>query len=228
MILKPLIFNLKMNFTLKEIIQYKNNLEQLSFPIIVCPSFCYLPLMHSKKYKLGAQNVSAYNDFAHTGEVSAKMLKSLDVKAILLNHFEANEDLKTIKIKLNECLKNDLDVYIFLSDNFTEHNYQYTILKLAKDMDYLLQEVKKQYYKKITFIYEPSWLIGKEASLNKNEIISIFKTLKNIMNNRYQYLFPLYYGGGINKDTFKELINVKIIDGLVLGHSCLDLKNLFY
>ena len=95
--MKPLICNLKMEHSLQDILQYKKELEHCvnSFSLVVCPPFCYLPIMHSKYYKIGAQDVSCYRNGSFTGKVSAEALKSLDVYVMRSNSKFLSKDVLT-------------------------------------------------------------------------------------------------------------------------------------
>lgn len=201
----------------------ETNLCQMNF--VICPAFCYLPVMHSKKYLLGAQDVSAYESGAYTGQVSAKMLRSIDVRYVLLNHSELKDSSSVVKQKLNQCLLNHLHVCIFISETEEEHYYQYTTEKLFEQIAFYLENVDKNDYPYISFVYEPSWLIGKERSLTSATIKNLFYILKKELQYRYSYDFPLLYGGGLNEKAVNSLKFEKMIDGFVLGNYSLDVKN---
>ena len=74
-----------MSFDVQEILKYKEELNKIEYDnLIICPSYIYLTLMHSSNYKVCAQDISKYSDASHTGEVSAKSLKSIDVNITLI------------------------------------------------------------------------------------------------------------------------------------------------
>ena len=56
--------------------------------LVICPAYPFLPILHSRKFYLGAQDVSEYKNGSYTGEVSAEMLKSLDVQYVIIGHHE--------------------------------------------------------------------------------------------------------------------------------------------
>ena len=45
----------------------------------------------------------------------------------------------------------------------------------------------------------------------------IFQVLKETMEQELQFVFPLYYGGGLNKKNLKPFIESSVIDGLLIG-----------
>ena len=226
--MKPLICNLKMEHNLKEILNYKQELENCenSCDLIVCPPFIYLPIMHSKFYKIGAQDVSSYKNGPYTGKVSASALKSIDVNSVLIGHSELNDNFETKLKKLIMVISEGLQAYVLISDSKEDHDYQYTYIKLMNKIRAYLAKVMPKDYKYITFIYEPYWLIGSKNALSGQEISNLFYQLKKELKYEYNYEFPFFYGGGITENNINELYNNDVIDGLLLGGFSKDLKNI--
>lgn len=226
--LKPLICNLKMEHSLQDILKYKKELENCvgSYSLIVCPPFCYLPIMHSKYYKIGAQDVSCYGNGSYTGKVSAQALKSLDVYGVLIGHSEIEDSFESKLKKLRRVVSEGMQAYVLISDTKEEHDYQYSYVKLMNKIRAYLSRVLPKDYKKITFVYEPSWLIGGNETLLVDEIVNLFYQLKKELQFEYKYDFPLFYGGGISSTNIQELYDNDVIDGLLLGNFCKRAKNL--
>lgn len=213
-----------MNLTFEEILHYKKKLEQFheSFPLIICPAYCYLPIMHSSYYLIGAQDISEEESGSYTGQVSASMIRSIDCNCVLLNHSEHHSPSLSVKKKLKMCLKQKLHVYLFLSETEEEHYYQYTPTKLLEQIAFYLDGLDTKEYSYISFIYEPSWLIGQDHSLSVATIQNLFYYLKKECHYLYQYDFSFLYGGGLNKKDFQKIYSLPMVDGLVLGTLSLD------
>ncbi len=225
--MRKLICNFKMNFSLFDILEYKKQLEKNGVidGLILCPSFCYLPVLHSKNYQIGAQDVSQYDDFAHTGQVSASMLKSLGISCILLNHFECQNSKEEVKAKLQQALKYKIPVYLFVSETLEEHNYQYTVPKVVEQIKYFLEGIDPQYYPLISFVYEPHWLIGSDTSLPEENIKYIFYMLRKKCFFEFHYMFSFLYGGGLTKKDVLSFQDASYIDGIVLGNAAKSVEN---
>ena len=62
--------------------------------------------------KIGAQNMHWKETGAYTGEVSAKMLKSIGVEYVIIGHSERrqyfNETYETVNLKIKAAFKNEL------------------------------------------------------------------------------------------------------------------------
>ena len=82
--------------------------------IIVCPSFTALPILksliinHKSSIKLGAQDISPFDEGAYTGEVNGKQIKEL-ADYVIVGHSERreyfDEDEEVIKKKIELSLK---------------------------------------------------------------------------------------------------------------------------
>mgnify|MGYP000330999670 FL=1 len=225
--MKPLIFNLKMNHSLQEMIAYKKELEKESLAnLSIAPATCYLPLMHSPHYDLISQYVSPREKNKVTGSTSAEALKSLDVKGVLINHFESRTRPDEVESQIKECLENNLKVYLIITGTLEEYYYQYTSEVLMMHLQVFLKDVSPKYYSKIVVIYEPSFLIGEEKALPINELNNIFKELRLKMNDYFHYTFPLYYGGGLSRSNMKSYLEDENIDGLLIGSFANKISNL--
>ena len=222
-----MIFNLKMNHSLQEMIAYKKELEKESLAnLSIAPATCYLPLMHSPHYDLISQYVSPREKNKVTGGTSAEALKSLDVKGVLINHFESRTRPDEVESQIKECLENNLKVYLIITGTLEEYYYQYTSEVLMMHLQVFLKDVSPKYYSKIVVIYEPSFLIGEEKALPINELNNIFKELRLKMNDYFHYTFPLYYGGGLSRSNMKSYLEDENIDGLLIGSFANKISNL--
>ena len=104
-----LALNNKCNLTKDEFLMYNENLKKLDFTkttVIVFPTSLYLGMFSSNKILLGSQNVSMFASGPHTGEVSAKQLKSLNVEYSLVGHFERREEQHETNNSINKKIKN--------------------------------------------------------------------------------------------------------------------------
>lgn len=77
--------------------------------IIVCPSFICLPAMKAiikerqLPIKLGAQNISSFDEGAYTGEINGKQIKEF-ANYVIIGHSERRKDFgETDEILFNKC-----------------------------------------------------------------------------------------------------------------------------
>lgn len=93
--------NWKMNPNYDEAIDLLNFLkdniptDHSGVDIIICPPFIYLieakKILNRQDIYVGAQNVSSFTNGAYTGEISAAMLKSININYTIIGHSERRQ-----------------------------------------------------------------------------------------------------------------------------------------
>lgn len=204
------VLNNKCNFNLDEYLDYQNKLKNLNFKndIVLCPSSIYLSNFELENIFLGSQNVSPFNDGAYTGEVSARQLKSLNVKYCLVGHSERRvyfkENNEILKNKIEQLLENEI-IPIYCVGELEKNRDNNELDNELK----ILEEIHNN--EKIIIAYEPLWAIGTGIQPNINELEKIIKLIKEKFPNN-----KVLYGGSVNEDSIVNLKS-KLIDGYLLG-----------
>lgn len=204
------VLNNKCNFNLDEYLDYQNKLKNLNFKndIVLCPSSIYLSNFELENVFLGSQNVSPFNDGAYTGEVSARQLKSLNVKYCLVGHSERRvyfkENNEILKNKIEQLLENEI-IPIYCVGELEKNSDNNELDKELK----ILEEIHNN--EKIIIAYEPLWAIGTGIQPNIIELEKIIRLIKEKFPNN-----KVLYGGSVNEDSIVNLKS-KLIDGYLLG-----------
>lgn len=231
--MKYLICNLKENKKLEEIKEYEIEISKLpksKTKLIICPSYLYLTLFNHDNYELGSQDISMFNGGSYTGEISGEQLKSVNTKYVLIGHSERkryfNEDEKTITKKINNCFKNNLIPIYLVGETKEEKERGKTLIVLEKQIARIFNNYKIDDLSKIMLVYEPVWAIDNEKELNYTIIKEAIVFIKNIIKSYYNLEIPILYGGSINSNNISILLNIKEIDGFLIGKSSLDISKI--
>ena len=235
--------NWKQNGTLKSSVSLtKRILEALKKNkcrheiIIIPPAIFLLPikdLIYKSKIKLGAQNVSAFNNGAYTGEISGTMLKDSKVEYCLVGHSERrhiiNEDEYILSSKVSQLIDNDITIIYCFGETLSEYKNKKTKLILKNQLKKLFLSNKNNLKKKpskLVLAYEPVWAIGTGLVPSPEELASIFKFIRNTVDkidNNYSSI-KILYGGSVSEDNASSLIDTEYIDGLLIGGASLIAK----
>ncbi len=221
------VLNNKCNFNRNEFEIYLDKLKKINTKnnIVLCPSYIYLSNKGLNDLVIGSQDVSKYTEGAHTGEVSARQLKYLNVKYTIVGHHERRSEeyelSSDISQKIKNLLKEKITPILCIGETDEERiNLDYkTILmeELKEDLRTLSQKQKD----KIIIAYEPIWCIGKKQIPSIREIDEVISLIKeNYPNNK------VLYGGGVNNKTIISLNKLNKVDGYLLGKISLDAKKL--
>lgn len=206
-----IIANWKMSIPI-DMSGYIDDIERSDFN---CDLVLSVPYTHLKsvgdklsKAKLGSQNVFNKTIGSFTGEISVNFLKDLNVKYCIVGHSERRA--------LGETFENVIDKINIL---LNEEIIPIVCISLEKyNKDELLR--LKHFDGRIVVAYEPLWAIGSGNAASIDNIIEALSYIKESINSK------VIYGGSVNETNFKEIANIKEIDGLLIGGASLD-KNKF-
>jgi len=205
--------------------------------VIIFPPHIYLGqtqnINRNNIIKIGSQNVSAYNNGAYTGEISASMLKDSKIKYCLVGHSERrhimNESDAECSEKALRLYENNIKIIYCIGETLTEYRSKKTKSVLKKQIKYLFKKIGKQINKKpnnIIFAYEPVWAIGTGLVPSSDELLLTFDFIRNTVNSsdKKNGSIKLLYGGSVSPDNASSLLRTPYIDGLLIGGASLIAK----
>ena len=210
----------------------KNNIKH--DVIIFPPSLYLLPLKNINKTEIiniGSQNVSAYNDGAFTGEISATMLNDSKIKYCLVGHSERrhilNENDSLLSDKVSRLHENNIKVIYCIGETLEEYKSKKTKTILKKQIKSLFNNLNKsKKYNKVIIAYEPVWAIGTGLIPSAKELSDTFRYIYNTVTSFSQSnkSIKLLYGGSVSPDNAKRLMETNYMDGLLIGGASLIAK----
>ncbi|MBL7727461.1 MAG: triose-phosphate isomerase [Dinghuibacter sp.] len=233
--------NWKMNLTLQEGTQLLNDIILSDgFPdaphqmAMFGVPFPYLPMAVEKlagkqNVLVAAQNCHTKNAGAYTGEVSAAMLQSLGVQAVILGHSERreynNETDAEIAEKVNSALAHNL-VPVFccgeaLSVREAGNQNQWVEQQLAGSL-FHLDEAAIQ---KIVIAYEPIWAIGTGKTATAEQAQQMHAFIRSVLAAKFGETIaaniPVLYGGSVKGANAQEIFSQPDVDGGLVGGASL-------
>lgn len=234
--MKNLIFsNFKMNKTYSETKDYIKKLDDLleDSDQKICFFLPYTSLYLSKIYKgekfsFGAQNVHEEEFGSFTGEISAPMLKDLNVKTVLLNHSERMklETTEIINKRIKTALRFGFTIVLCVGETRTQKNTGKTKISIEKSLSELLNGIYENELKNIVISYEPIWAVGTGVIADAKTINEAVSVIRNIISRQYSEKagkeIAVIYGGSINAQNAKEIYKNKNIDGILVGANSLN------
>lgn len=215
---KLIVLNNKMNGLYNEIDEYINNLNKNDYSnIIVLPSALYIEhFMLKLKYPVGIQNIDSNTIGYMTGSISLKQVKSMKIKYVLVGHSEINEEYEVQNQKIKWILENKLIPIVCLGEreyNEIDKTYEKILCKIERifnDID-LSNE--------IIIAYEPYWAVGSGKVPETKQIKKIIEYIKKILIEKYTKNIKVLYGGSINKNNIKEILEINDLDGVMIGNN---------
>ncbi|MDR1325984.1 MAG: triose-phosphate isomerase [Treponema sp.] len=200
---------------------------------LVAPSFTSLEtvaaIVKGSNILLGAQNVAAEEQGAHTGEVSVLQLKDLGVQVVILGHSERRhtykEDDALINKKVKLALKHGFDVILCIGETLEEREAGQAEVVCESQTLWGLSSVSATDLAKVTIAYEPVWAIGtgKTASPEDAEAIHAYirKVIARLYGEDAAQKLVIQYGGSVKPDNAAQLMDKENIDGALVGGAAL-------
>jgi triosephosphate isomerase len=233
--------NWKMNLTLQqanelldEIVSKNIVLSQNQEAVFSVP-FPYLLLAkdkvkNSEGFFVAAQNCYIKESGAFTGEVSAAMLSSLEIKYVIIGHSERreyfSEDNFTLAKKVDVCLKNNLKPIFCCGESLeireseTQNKYVETQLKES------LFHLDSSLIKNLVIAYEPIWAIGTGKTATAEQAQEMHAHIRNVLSQKYgneiAQGISILYGGSVKAGNAKEIFGKKDVDGGLVGGASLN------
>ncbi len=178
--------------------------------------------------KVGAQTISIHAEGAHTGEVSAKMLKNIGVSFALVGHSERRAQGETdelIREQLMAALSSGLTAILCVGEVEREPDGSH-FAQIANQIHRALQGVVPM--GRLVVAYEPVWAIGKQAqdAMQGEDLeetaIFIRKILSEALGREAVSKVPILYGGSVEPANAAALMKEGGVNGFLVGHASAD------
>ena len=218
----------KINYSLPENIEDK-------IEVVLSPSFTSIRSLQTVissdklKIKLSSQNVSQFASGAYTGEVSATQLKKLEIDYGIVGHSERrtlfNEIDLVINDKVNRLIENDIVPVFCFGEPIEERKSGSYYNFIENQINDGLKGLRKDKVNKLVVAYEPIWAIGTGEVASLENIVEVLVFVKNIISKKPFFNednIKFIYGGSVSPDNAQEILNSKIIDGVLVGGASLD------
>ncbi|EQK41310.1 triose-phosphate isomerase [[Clostridium] bifermentans ATCC 638] len=236
---KPIIAgNWKMHKTIAEAVEFVNEIKgkvnNTDVEAVICAPFTLLKdLKEATKgtpIKIGAQNMHYADNGAFTGEISAPMLKELDIDYVVLGHSERrqyfNETNETVNKKVLKALEAGIDPILCIGETLEEREADKTKDVCKVQTEKALENVTAEYMKKVVIAYEPIWAIGtgKTATAEQaNDVIAyVREVVKGLYGEEISEEVRIQYGGSVKPSNVSEIMNQTDIDGALVGGASLQ------
>lgn len=202
--------------------------------IILCTPYVYLELardlVQDMPMYIGAQNVSQFSNGAYTGEISAEMLRSMEIDFCIVGHSERrkyfHEDDSVLMDKLKVVLKNDMIPVFCCGEllNDREAGNHFEVVK--SQLENTVFQLNEEDFGRIVIAYEPVWAIGTGVTAAPEQAQEMHAFIRSLIAGKYGQAAAdeklILYGGSCNSRNAKELFSQKDVDGGLIGGASLD------
>ncbi|WP_233880938.1 triose-phosphate isomerase [Paraburkholderia flagellata] len=197
----------------------------------VCVPFAYLAqaqaLLGGSLVQWGAQDVSAHEHGAYTGEVAAGMVADFESTFAIVGHSERrayhDESSELVAVKAQRALAAGLTPIVCVGETLEERESGATERVVGAQLDAVLAMLSVEEAARIVVAYEPVWAIGtgKSASSEQAQQAHAFLRARLAAKGAQVADVPLLYGGSVKPENAAELFRQADIDGGLIGGASL-------
>ena len=234
---KVIAGNWKMNMLPNEAIKFIEELIPLvkdtQNEVVLCVPytdlFYALLTAQNTNIKIGAQNMHFEEKGAYTGEVSAQMLKSINVEYVIIGHSERRqyfaETDETVNKKIKAAFNVGLKPIVCVGETLEQREAGETEKVITKQTELALEGLTDEQVKNTIIAYEPIWAIGTGKTATKEDANESIKAIRNKIAEKYGQMVAdgviIQYGGSVKSSNAKELFEMSDIDGGLVGGASL-------
>ena len=207
--------------------------DDIAADYLVCPPYLYLDrctkFFAETQVAIGAQDCAAHENGAHTGDISAQMLREMGCTYVILGHSERRHGLgessALVKAKAAMAHRYDLIPIICVGETEEERDggqeYDVVERQLAGSLP------DSAGAQKIVIAYEPVWAIGTGKTATPDDVAAmhgfIRKKLAGHLENAAE--IRILYGGSVKPDNAAELFRTDNVDGALIGGASLKAES---
>lgn len=210
----------------------KSGLNQANCGVAVCvPSpylaQCQLALSNSK-IAWGAQDISAHESGAYTGEISATMLRDFSCDYVIVGHSERrsyhSETDNLVAQKTQRALAVGLTPIVCVGETLQEREAGQTDVVVSRQVNAVLEAIDVAEVERIVLAYEPVWAIGTGKTATPQMAQEVHASLRATLAKKESGAaakVQILYGGSMKPDNAQELLAMPDIDGGLIGGASL-------
>ena len=176
----------------------------------------------------GAQDVSANEKGAYTGEVSAAMLKDVGAGYGLVGHSERRqyhgETSRLVARKFLACKAAGLTPILCVGESLSEREDDQTEWRIQEQLNPLFELGGDQVLDGAIVAYEPVWAIGTGRTATPEQAQAVHAFIRSEIAARDARIagsLPILYGGSVKADNAAALFTQPDVDGGLVGGASL-------
>ncbi len=174
----------------------------------------------------GAQDVSAHESGAYTGEVSANMLRDFAVRYVLVGHSERRqyhgEADAVVATKAQRALAAGITPIVCVGESLAEREAGLTEAVVKRQLAAVIH-TNGHCISEIVVAYEPVWAIGTGLTATPEQAQAVHAVLRAQLQAATSHAdrVSILYGGSMNAANAASLLAQPDVDGGLIGGASL-------
>ncbi|MEU6160436.1 triose-phosphate isomerase [Streptomyces sp. NPDC047130] len=182
------------------------------------------------KVKYGAQDISAHDSGAYTGEISGAMLAKLKCFFVAVGHSERrqyhNETDEIVNAKVKAAFKHELTPILCVGEELEVRQAGRHVEHTLAQVEGGLKDVPAEQAETVVVAYEPVWAIGTGQVCGADDAQEVCGAIRGKLAELYSQdvadKIRIQYGGSVKSGNVAEIMAKQDIDGALVGGASLD------
>ncbi len=196
--------------------------------VLLCPPATLLAAAALQSpFSIGAQDCHANDAGAHTGDISAQMIKDAGGKAVIVGHSERREDhdehSDIVRAKARAAQAAGLTAIVCMGESLLEREAQNTLDIIGGQLAGSIPDNATA--ENLVVAYEPIWAIGTGLVPSLAQIGEVHAFIRARLERRFGAGVGLgvriLYGGSVKPDNARDIFAVPNVDGALVGGASL-------
>lgn len=206
-----------------------------SVDILICPPATLVSraagITADSAITIGGQDCHAATAGAHTGDISAEMLKEAGARSVILGHSERRADHgekdAQVRAKSEAALAMGLTAVICVGETLQDREAGKTLEVVGSQLSGSVPATAKA--ANTVIAYEPVWAIGTGKVPTLEQIAEVHDFIRTELINRFGAEIAegmrLLYGGSVKAGNAAEIFAVSNVDGALVGGASLTVPD---
>ena len=207
--------------------------DGLSTEVIIAPPAPYLSTLVNEAgpvLQIASQQCSATGSGAYTGEYTADMLASCDVKWVIIGHSERREGYgetdEAVRNKLHAALEAGLRVLLCCGESLEVRESGSHFDWVQGQLSHALEGLSQASMDGVVIAYEPIWAIGTGKTATSGQAQEMHAFIRNWLTERFDATTAqncrILYGGSCKPSNADELFAQPDVNGGLIGGASLN------
>ena len=199
--------------------------------VLICPPATLLPdavkTVSGYPMMIGGQDCHTANAGAHTGDISADMIKDAGGTAVIVGHSERREDHgesnALICAKATTVMEKGLIAVVCIGESLAQREAGETLAVIGAQLAGSVPDTASA--AQLVIAYEPIWAIGTGLIPTLEQIAEVHDFMRENLIQRFgadtANGIRLLYGGSVKPGNAAEIFAVSNVDGALVGGASL-------
>ena len=210
--------------------------DYASVEVVVIPPFTDIRSVQTLidgdklKLKFGAQDVSAFDSGAYTGEISGAFLAKLGVSYAVVGHserreFHAETD-QVVNAKAKAAYKHGLTPIVCIGEKLDIRKAGTHVGYTLAQLDGSIAGIPAEQAASVVIAYEPVWAIGTGEVATPEDAQEVCAAIRGRLAQLYSAELAagvrVLYGGSVKASNIAGIMAKEDVDGALVGGASLD------